>query len=76
MGVICEGANFSIPVRLSNGTSPSNGRVEIYADGRWGTVCDIYWDNHDAAVVCRQLGYAGMCVCACMCANSVHVLLN
>ena len=45
-------------VRLVNGSTQYEGRVEVCISGNWHSVCDVNWGATDATVVCRQLGYA------------------
>ena len=45
-------------LRLLEGSTALEGRVEICLNNVWNTICDDGWQNVDAKVVCRQLGYS------------------
>ena len=44
-------------VRLQGSRLDYMGRVEVYHNHQWGSVCGFQWDRADAEVVCRQMGY-------------------
>lgn len=42
---------------MVDGAALYEGRVEIFYNGEWGTICHDYWEIPDANVLCRQLGF-------------------
>ncbi|XP_041455582.1 uncharacterized protein LOC121408252 [Lytechinus variegatus] len=55
-GVQCSAKELDL--RLSGGSAPNEGRVEVYYRGNWGRVCaGSSWDKREADVVCRVVGY-------------------
>ena len=46
-------------LRLVGSYFSNHGRLEIYYNGVWGTVCDYGFTSIEATVACRQLGYSG-----------------
>ena len=56
------GLRCSVPcsdgqVRLVEGASIREGRIEACSSGNWSTVCDNFWNEAEAKIVCQQLGY-------------------
>jgi len=43
-------------VRLAGSSLPYEGRLEVYYNGTWGTVCDDLFGDEDATVACKSLG--------------------
>ena len=69
-GNVCEGGNCGLAaatpvgntrVRLVGGNGVNSGRLEVFANGGWGQVCDDVFDTNlnGPNVVCRDLGFAG-----------------
>ena len=44
-------------VRLVDGSSPHEGRVEVCVNEAWGAICSSGWGISDGNVVCNQLGH-------------------
>ena len=45
-------------VRLVDGDFVNEGRVEVYCNGVWGTVCGHNFSSSDRRIICHQLGYS------------------
>lgn len=64
-----DGARYDCGVRLVagargagsslSGDGVNSGRVEVKHNGVWGTICGTSWDDQDADMLCRSIGFAG-----------------
>ena len=51
---LCKGGD----IQLAGGSYNNVGRIDLCVNGSWGTICGNSFDNKDASVACRQLGYS------------------
>ena len=67
---------------IPNGPYKSIGRIEFCINGTWGTICSDFFDDNDAMVLCRQLGYSTLgnkelnYVCVVIIISIAHQVLN
>ena len=57
VGIECLPKPIEGAIRLVGGDNETYGRVEVFHASSWGTVCGRSFENTDAKVVCRQLGF-------------------
>ena len=48
---------MSIAILPVEGDVANEGRVDVFHEGVWQSLCDSSWDLRDGDVVCRELGY-------------------
>ena len=46
-----------VEIRLVNGTTPASGRIELFYQDEWGTVCDDSFDHNAGDMICKALGF-------------------
>ncbi|XP_064618875.1 deleted in malignant brain tumors 1 protein-like [Lineus longissimus] len=56
-GVLCF-RNSGVTVRMTGSDDPKTGTVEVMVDGTWGTVCNSYFGDPDAKVLCTSMNFA------------------
>ena len=59
-----------LTVRLVGGRHPYEGRLEVYYNDTWGTVCDDAFGSEDATVACKSLG-SGLIPVILLCESTV-----
>ena len=47
-------------IRLTGGVSDNEGRLEVFFDGEWGSVCNRNWGRWSGTVACKDLGYESL----------------
>ena len=62
-------------IRLVDGSTNREGRVEVCVDGYWGTVCGEGWGETEASLVCSKLGFPRLCELKFRLKNSLQITL-
>ena len=63
-------------MRLVDGSSYNEGRVEVYYNGRWGTICNDGWNDEYASLVCAQLGFGSSGILTNFGAGTSNIFLD